>query len=147
MVYITRKSHFSASHRLLNPELSELENDEIYDKCNNFWGHGHNYIVEVTIAGNPDPRTGYLIDLKILKQILNDNLISKVDHKHLNKDVDFLKGVITSLENLAYCFWKQLEDKIPNGKLYKIKIWETENNSVEYFGEPFEIKKFTINED
>ncbi|MGB9702756.1 MAG: 6-pyruvoyl trahydropterin synthase family protein [Candidatus Kapaibacteriota bacterium] len=142
MIYVTRKSHFSAAHRLNNPELSESENYKIYDKCNNYWGHGHNYVIEVTIAGIPDPKTGYLIDLKVLKKILEENLISKVDHKNLNEDVDFLKGVITSLENLAYCFWKQLEDKIPNGKLYKIKLWETENNSVEYYGENFEVPKY-----
>ncbi len=142
MVFVTRKSHFSAAHRLNNPELSESENYQIYDKCNNYWGHGHNYVIEVTIAGIPDPKTGYLIDLKVLKKILDENLILKIDHKNLNEDVDFLKGVITSLENLAFCFWKQLEDKIPNGKLYKIKLWETENNSVEYYGEHFEVPKY-----
>lgn len=142
MVFVTRKAHFSAAHRLNNPELSESENYQIYDKCNNYWGHGHNYVIEVTIAGIPDPKTGYLIDLKVLKKILDENLILKIDHKNLNEDVDFLKGVITSLENLAFCFWKQLEGKIPNGKLYKIKLWETENNSVEYYGEYFEVPKY-----
>jgi 6-pyruvoyltetrahydropterin/6-carboxytetrahydropterin synthase len=142
MVYITRKAKFSAAHRLNNPTLDSEENYDIYDKCNNYWGHGHNYTIEVTICGIPNPKTGYLIDLKQLKRIIEENLISKVDHKHLNHDVDFLKGVITTLENMAAIFWKQIEDKLPSGKLFKIKMWETENNSVEYFGEEFEINKF-----
>ncbi|MEN6294642.1 MAG: 6-carboxytetrahydropterin synthase [Chloroherpetonaceae bacterium] len=135
MIYITRKEIFSAAHRLNNPEFTEEENAQIYDKCNNYWGHGHNYVIEVTVKGEPDPNTGYLIDLKILKDILDENLISKVDHKHLNHDVNFLEGVNPTLENMAVAFWKQLENKLPAGKLYRIKLWETENNSVEYYGE------------
>ena len=135
MIYITRKEIFSAAHRLNNPEFTEEENAQIYDKCNNYWGHGHNYVIEVTVKGEPDPNTGYLIDLKILKDILDENLISEVDHKHLNHDVNFLEGINPTLENMAIAFWKQLENKIPAGKLYRIKLWETENNSVEYYGE------------
>jgi 6-pyruvoyltetrahydropterin/6-carboxytetrahydropterin synthase len=135
MIYITRKEIFSAAHRLNNPEFTEEENAQIYDKCNNYWGHGHNYVIEVTVKGEPDPNTGYLIDLKILKDILDENLISKVDHKHLNHDVNFLEGINPTLENMAIAFWKQLENKLPAGKLYRIKLWETENNSVEYYGE------------
>ncbi|MCE5304109.1 6-carboxytetrahydropterin synthase [bacterium] len=135
MIYITRKEIFSAAHRLNNPEFTEEENAQIYDKCNNYWGHGHNYIIEVTVKGEPDPNTGYLIDLKKLKDILDENLISKVDHKHLNHDVNFLEGINPTLENMAIAFWKQLENKLPAGKLYRIKLWETENNSVEYYGE------------
>lgn len=146
MVYITRRANFSAAHRLFNPTFTEQENKEIYDKCNNYWGHGHNYQLEVTVCGIPDPNTGYLIDLKLLKKIIHDEIISKVDHKHLNIDVEMFSGIITSLENIAAVFWKQLENKIPNAKLYKIKIYETENNWIEYFGEPFEIKRFYNNE-
>ncbi len=142
MVYITRKASFSAAHRLFNPELSDNENCEIYNKCNNYWGHGHNYTLEVTVCGIPNPKTGYLIDLKILKKIINEEIIEKVDHKHLNIDVDMFKGVITSLENIIAVFWQSLEKKIPNGKLFKIKIFETDNNWIEYFGEPFEITKY-----
>lgn len=141
MVYITKRANFSAAHRLHNPNLSDEVNREVYDKCNNYWGHGHNYVIEVTICGIPNPDTGYLIDLKQLKNIINENIISKVDHKHLNYDVDFFKGIITSLENMAAIFWKQLADKLPAGKLFKIKLWETENNSVEYYGETFTINK------
>ena len=135
MVYITRKEVFSAAHRLNNPELSEEENLLLYDKCNNYWGHGHNYVIEVTVNGEPDPKTGYLVDLKKLKDILDEHLISKIDHKHLNYDVEFLKGINPSLENMVIAFWKQLQDKIPSGNLYRIKLWETDNNSVEYYGE------------
>ena len=142
MVYITRRAVFSAAHRLFNPSYTNEENYQIYDKCTNYWGHGHNYTLEVTVCGIPNPETGYLIDLKILKTIINDEIISKVDHKHLNIDVDMFSGIITSLENIAYVFWKQLENKIPNAKLYKIKVFETENNWIEYFGEPFEIQKY-----
>lgn len=142
MVYLTRRVVFSAAHRLFNPTVSDTQNQEIYDKCNNYWGHGHNYILEVTVCGNPNPQTGYLIDLKVLKNIINEIIISKVDHKHLNIDVEMFSGIITSLENIAAVFWKQLENKIPNAKLHKIKIFETENNWIEYYGEPFEIQKF-----
>lgn len=142
MVYITRRAVFSAAHRLFNPNFSDIENFEIYDKCNNYWGHGHNYILEVTVCGLPNPNTGYLIDLKILKEIINEEIINKVDHKHLNIDVEMFNGIITSLENIAAVFWKQLENKITGAKLHKIKIFETENNWVEYYGEPFEITKY-----
>ncbi|OGU11943.1 MAG: 6-pyruvoyl tetrahydrobiopterin synthase [Ignavibacteria bacterium GWB2_35_12] len=134
MLYITKTVTFSASHRLFNPEFSDEENERIFDKCNNFYGHGHNYKLEVTVAGEPIPQTGYIIDLKILKKILNDEIISKVDHKHLNHDVDFLKGIIPTVENLTVVFWKILENNFPNGKLHSIRLYETENSFVDYFG-------------
>lgn len=133
---------FSSSHRLFNPTFSDSKNDEVFDKCNNLNGHGHNYIIEVTVAGFPEPETGYVYDLKKLKKLINDYIIEKVDHKNLNVDVEFLKGIIPSVENLAIMFWKELSDKIENGKLYRIKIWETENSYVEYYGEPIEFKVF-----
>jgi 6-pyruvoyltetrahydropterin/6-carboxytetrahydropterin synthase len=134
MVYVTRRATFSASHRLHNPELSEQENLEVFDKCANLHGHGHNYVLEVTVMGEPDPKTGYVIDLKKLKEILNREIVSKVDHKHLNIDVDFLKGVIPTAENIAKTFWTVLEPKIPEGTLYRIRLHETENNVVEVLG-------------
>lgn len=136
MVYVTRKAYFSASHRLFNPSFSDEKNDEVFDKCNNFYGHGHNYVVEVTVAGIPDPHTGYVIDLKKLKDILDTEVIDKVDHKHLNHDVDFLQDVIPTAENLAIAFWQILEPKIPHGTLYSVKVFESDNNFVEYRGEP-----------
>jgi 6-pyruvoyltetrahydropterin/6-carboxytetrahydropterin synthase len=142
MLYLTKKVMFSAAHRLYNPEFSEEKNDRVFDKCNNYYGHGHNYVLEVTIAGIPNPETGYVFDLKKLKNLLNEEIVSKLDHKHLNFDVDFLKGIIPTVENLTVIIWRILENKIPSGKLHSIKLYETENSYVEYFGEPIEIKKF-----
>ena len=142
MLYVTKRVEFSAAHRLFNPEYSEETNEEVYDKCNNYYGHGHNYKLEVTIKGMPDPDIGYVIDLKKLKKLINDEIVSKVDHKHLNFDVEFLNGVIPTVENLAIIFWNILKTKLPTGELHRIRIYETENSFVDYFGEPVELKKF-----
>lgn len=142
MLYVTRKVKFSASHRLYNPSFSDEKNEEIFDKCNNYYGHGHNYILEVTVAGLPNPETGYVIDLKYLKKILYDEIVEKVDHKNLNFDVPFLKGIIPTVENLAVTFWNILNDKIKNGRLYSIKLYESDTSYVTYLGEPVQINKF-----
>ena len=142
MLYITKKVSFSAAHRLYNPQFSDDKNEEVFDKCNNFYGHGHNYELEVTVKGLPDPETGYVIDLKKLKRLLMTEIIDKVDHKNLNFDVDFLEGVIPTVENLSLIFWKILEDKLPVGNLHSIKLWETNDSYVEYFGDPVEIVKY-----
>jgi 6-pyruvoyltetrahydropterin/6-carboxytetrahydropterin synthase len=134
VVYVTRRAQFSAAHRLYNPSFSNDENERIFDKCNNFYGHGHNYTLDVTVAGEPDPQTGYVIDLKKLSQIVEKNIIIKVDHKHLNHDVDFLRDVIPTAENIATVFWNILEPKISSGKLHCVKVYESEHNFVEYFG-------------
>jgi 6-pyruvoyltetrahydropterin/6-carboxytetrahydropterin synthase len=134
-VYITRKAHFSAAHRLYNPEFSDEENQKLYGLCNNPLYHGHNYVIEVTVYGDIDPKTGYLIDLKKLRDLIEEKIIKYVDHKNLNLEVEFLKGIIPTSENLAVAFWKQLENEIPNGKLYSIKIYESERNIVEFRGE------------
>ncbi len=135
MVYVTRREVFSAAHRLFNPDLSDAENDALYDKCNNPNGHGHNYVLEVVVAGEIDPVTGYVVDLKKLKDIIREHVIRKADHKHLNLDVDFLKGIIPTAENIAVAVWNQLVDKIPSGRLFSVRIKETENNYAEYRGE------------
>lgn len=142
MLYVTKKVDFSASHRLFNPNWSFEKNEEVFDKCNNINGHGHNYVLEVTIKGNPDPDTGYVIDLKKLKSILKENIVNHVDHKHLNHDVDFLKGIIPTVENIAVVFWNILKDKIDSGDLYKLTLYETPNSWVEYYGEEVNIKRF-----
>lgn len=134
MIYVTRREVFSSSHRLFNPNFSNEENERLFGKCNNLNGHGHNYILEVIVAGEVDPNTGYVIDLKVLKEIIKKNVISQVDHKNLNLDVDFLKGKIPTAENIAIGIWNQLDNKLPYGKLYSIKLYETENNYVEYKG-------------
>jgi 6-pyruvoyltetrahydropterin/6-carboxytetrahydropterin synthase len=134
MVFITRKETFSASHKLNNENLSKEDNKRIYGKCNNDFGHGHNYILEVVIAGEIDETTGYLIDILQLKKIIKENIIDKVDHHHLNFDVEFMKNKIPTTENFAVAIWNELVNKIPNGKLYSVKLYETEKNYVEYKG-------------
>ena len=135
MVYITRRMTFSAAHRLHNPELSDEENRKIYGPCNNPMGHGHNYVLEVTVKGEPDQKDGIIIDLVKLRDIISRNIIAKVDHKFLNHQVDFLKGIIPTAENLVVHFWGVLENKIPRGTLYEIRLYESENNSAFYRGE------------
>ena len=135
MLYITRKVHFSASHRLFNPDFDDRKNEEIFGNCNNPLGHGHNYEMEVTVCGSAANETGMVIDMKILNEILQREIVRKVDHKHLNYDVDFLRGIIPTAENLAVQFWHILKNKIDNGKLYEIKLFESANNYVTYRGE------------
>lgn len=139
MVYVTRKMHFSSSHRLYNPTFDVEKNNLIFDKCNNPKGHGHNYSLEVTVKGVPDPETGYVIDLKYLRDLLDLHIVDKVDHKHLNYDVDFLRGIIPTAENIAVCFWRILDPFIVHGKLHSIKLFESDQNFVEYFGDPVTI--------
>jgi 6-pyruvoyltetrahydropterin/6-carboxytetrahydropterin synthase len=134
MIYLTRKEHFCASHRLFNPAFTEAQNLEVYGKCAYPNGHGHNYEIEVTVVGEPDPQTGMILDLKKLSDIIEREIIEKVDHKHLNVDVGFLKGIIPTAENLAVAFWKILSSKISAGKMYSLRVYETPNNYAEYRG-------------
>ncbi len=136
MIYITRKFHFSAAHRVYNPALSDEENYKIYGKCSNPNGHGHNYVMKITVAGSIDESLGYVMDLTELKRLVEKDIIDKVDHRNLNVDVDFMKGILPTTENLAMKFWEQIEAKInnENRKLYSVQIHETDNNSVEYRG-------------
>ena len=135
MVYVTRRETFNSAHRVFNPKLSDEENLKLFGNCSNPNWHGHNYVLEVVVAGNVDPETGYVIDLKKLKNIINENVIDKVDHKNINLEVDFMKGVQPSAENIAIKIWEELVNKIPVGKLYSVKLYETENNYFEYRGE------------
>ncbi len=137
MLYITRKVTFSAAHRLHNLKLSDKENKNIFGECNNPNGHGHNYVLEVTVRGNVPDKTGMVIDLKDLKKIITENIIEKVDHKYLNKDVDFMSDIIPTAENLVIQFWKILKKALleNNTELYELKLYETENNIVVYRGE------------
>ena len=134
-VYITKRETFAAAHRLFIPELSDEENYELFGKCSNPNWHGHNYTLEVVVAGFADSKTGFVLDIKKLKQIISENILEKVDHKNLNTETDFMKGIIPTSENLVIAIWDQLKDKIPNGKLYSVKLYETENNYFEYRGE------------
>lgn len=135
MVYLTRKEHFSAAHRLHNPDWCDDKNREVYGKCNNPNGHGHNYEIEVTVVGTPQSETGMVMDLKKLSEVINREIIEKVDHKHMNCDVDFLQGIIPTAENMATAFWQILSNNIVNGRLYAIKLYESNSNIVEYRGE------------
>ncbi len=134
-VYVTRKVQFNCAHRLHNPSQSDDWNARVFGKCNSPNWHGHNYVLEVTVAGEPDPQTGYVIDLSDLKTLVNEKVVSKVDHANLNLDVDFMSGVLPSTENFAIQIWKQLEPDLPAGTLHCVRLRETDNNSAEYFGE------------
>jgi len=134
-VYVTRKVHFNAAHRLHNPEKSDEWNADTFGPCNNPNWHGHNYELEVTVAGEPDPETGYVVDLGNLKAVLNERVVDKVDHQNLNLEVDFMDGIIPSSENFAIAIWNQLDGHLPAGRLHCVRLYETPRNFVEYRGE------------
>ena len=134
-MYLTRIFEFAASHRLHNPQLSDKENTEIFGKCANKNGHGHDYILEVTVKGDVDPRTGMVVDMALLDQVVEKQLIQHVDHKHLNFDVSFLEGINPSAENVVVAFWKELAPAVPGpATLYRLRLRETSKNICEYFG-------------
>ena len=132
-MYITRRERFSAAHKLENQQLTQQENQQLFKKCNEL--HGHNYELFVTISGEIKPNSGFIVDLKDLKKIIQEKIIDKLDHHYIN-DVDFMKNTISTTENLCIQIWKELKDPIAllGAKIYKIKITETENNYFEYFG-------------
>jgi 6-pyruvoyltetrahydropterin/6-carboxytetrahydropterin synthase len=137
MILLRRKAHFSAAHRLHNPQKSEQWNQQIYGECGGENWHGHNYKIMVTVAGTPDSETGYIIDLFDLKTIIHEQIIKKCDHKNLNLDVGFLEGIIPSTENLAKVFFNELEEPIAEAGsssafLYAVTLEETERNSAVY---------------
>jgi 6-pyruvoyltetrahydropterin/6-carboxytetrahydropterin synthase len=132
---VTAKLTFSAAHRLHNPKFDAEWNRRIYDKCDNPKGHGHNYTLEVSVEGAIDSDTGMVIDLKKLKDIMRSAVIDRVDHTNLNEDVDFLRDVIPTAENLAIAFWRQMEPYIDEGRLRRVVLHETDRNSVAYEGE------------
>ncbi len=136
MIYITRRERFSAAHRLFNPALTNKENETIYGPCANPNWHGHNYTLWVTIRGEVNPETGYMVDLKQISRIIRNKVIVKLDHKNINMEVDFMVGQFVSTENLAMGIWKELEPSMTDLgiELHSVKLQETENNSVEYFG-------------
>lgn len=134
VVYLTRRSTFSAAHRLHSADLSDSENKAIFGKCNNPHGHGHNYVLEVTVRGKVDPHTGMVMNLTDLKKAIDELIIEPVDHKHLNYDVPIFRELNPTAENMAVVFWKLLESRLPD-LLHEIKLYETENNVVVYRGE------------
>jgi len=136
MMRITRRERFNAAHRLYRKDWTDEKNAEVFGKCSNPNWHGHNYILFVTVEGPVDPETGFVINLKILSRIIRQKAIDKMDHKNLNLEVDFMQGSIVSTENIAIAIWDQIEKDIAllNARLYCVKLVETENNYVEYFG-------------
>lgn len=139
MIYVSRKEHFNAAHRLYNESWSEEKNKEVFGPCANIYYHGHNFELIVTVKGNPDPETGFVIDLKVLGDIIKTQVVDQVDHRNLNIDVDFMKGKMASCEIFVIEIWKILEPAIraaaPQAKLHYIKLIETPKNFVEYYGE------------
>jgi 6-pyruvoyltetrahydropterin/6-carboxytetrahydropterin synthase len=136
IVYLTRRERFNAAHKLSNDAWTDAKNLEIFGKCANPNWHGHNYDLFVTVKGEPNPETGYCMDLKVLSELLGPLVVDKLDHKNLNLDVDFMQGIMSSTENLAIAIWEQIEGPISakGCKLHCVKLYETENNLVEYFG-------------
>lgn len=136
MVYLTRHEHFNAAHKLYNPNWSEEKNTEVFGKCANANWHGHNYELMVTIKGKVNAETGFLMDAKALSVILQEHVCEKLDHRNLNLDVDFMKGILASTENLAMAIWKQIVPHLPKGvDLHCVKLYETPRICVEYYGE------------
>ena len=140
-IYITRRETFNAAHRLRREDWSDTKNEEVFGKCSNKNWHGHNFELFVTVKGIPSQETGFVMNLKDLGEIIKQNVIEKIDHKNINLDVPFMIDKMSSTENLAIGIWEQMENliKVKGGQLVKIKLVETENNFVEYFGgkEPF----------
>lgn len=134
-VRVTRRVHFSAAHRLHSPALSDEENRRIFGLCNSPNWHGHNYELEVTVEGQPDPVTGYVVDLGLVREAA-ESVTRDLDHRNLNLDVPWLEGTIPSTENLVVAIWERLEPRLPGGgRLVRLVLWETPRNSAEYSGE------------
>lgn len=135
IVTVTRRMTFNAAHRVHNPALSDLENARLFGKCNNPNWHGHNYVLEIAVRGPVDETTGYVMDLAHLREVARREVIDRVDHRNLNIDVDFMRGVIPTTENLAVACWRILAPALLPAQLQRIRLWESENNMVEYTGE------------
>jgi 6-pyruvoyltetrahydropterin/6-carboxytetrahydropterin synthase len=136
MIYITRRERFNAAHRLFKPEYSDERNLQVFGKCSNPNWHGHNYTLFVTVKGDVNPDTGFLVNLKDLSYLIDQRVIEKLDHRNINLEVDFMDGKLASTENLAIGIWNELAKPIKEmgAELHSIKLYETENNFVEYFG-------------
>lgn len=137
MIYITRRERFNAAHRLFRSDFTDEKNMEVFGKCSNPNWHGHNYELFVTVKGDIDEKTGFLVNLKILSRVINEFVIGKLDHKNINIEVDFMQDKLASTENLAVGIWNELKEHILElgTDLHCIKVMESENNYVEYFGD------------
>jgi len=133
-VYLTRQVHFCAAHRLQNPGRSKKWNVERYGHCTGPYWHGHNYVLEATVCGTPSAETGFIIDLRKLKQVMEKEIAIPCDHRNLNEDVPFLRDVNPSTENLVVAFWNRLAPRIREGTLYRLRLYETPRNFADYYG-------------
>jgi 6-pyruvoyltetrahydropterin/6-carboxytetrahydropterin synthase len=131
---VTRRVHFNAAHQLYNPAFSRAWNEKAFGLCANPHWHGHNYVLEVTVSGEPHPDTGFVINLVDLKRILHQAVADKCDHRNLNEEVGFLRGILPTTENLVIAFWREIEPLIKSGRLHCVRLYETERNFAEYFG-------------
>ena len=131
---VTRRVHFNAAHRLDNPSFDAAWNQQTYGVCNNPYWHGHNYVLEVSVRGEPDPDTGYVVDLGALKKLLEAAVVAPCDHRNLNVEVPFLQGVIPSTENLVIAFWNEIAPRLQGGTLHRVRLYESERNFAEYLG-------------
>ncbi|MHC4844986.1 MAG: 6-carboxytetrahydropterin synthase [Planctomycetota bacterium] len=130
---LTRRLEFSAAHRLHNPDFSDEKNREVFGVCNNLHGHGHNYVLDVTLRGQADPATGMVMDLNRLAVLLHEKVFTEVDHKHLDHDVPWLAGRVSTAENVAAAIWERLDADL-EGKLYRLRLYESDHNYVDYHG-------------
>jgi 6-pyruvoyltetrahydropterin/6-carboxytetrahydropterin synthase len=135
MVYLTRKSEFSASHHYHNPDFTPEQNRSIFGKCNNPHGHGHNYTLEVTVKGSVNRQTGFVMDLKDLKEVLNREVLDAMDHRYLNKEVPEFAHQVPTTENVAIAIWNRLEKKLSVAKLHRVRVYEAPDLFVDFYGE------------
>jgi 6-pyruvoyltetrahydropterin/6-carboxytetrahydropterin synthase len=135
MIYLTRKCEFSASHYYHNPDWPDERNRQVFGKCANLNGHGHNYTLEVTVRGEIDPVTGFVVDLKELKDILNREVVDAMDHRHLNKEVPEFASKIPTTENIAIAIWQRLVEKLQVAKLHRVRLYEMPDLFVDFYGE------------
>ena len=136
MIYLTRRERFSSAHRMFRQGLSDDENMKVYGKCSNPLWHGHNYVLKVTVKGEHDPAVGYFMNATRLKEIINEKVIAKLDHKNMNVETDFMAGKVATTENLAIAIWDELKAPLEaeGAQLHCVRVEETENNFVEYYG-------------
>jgi 6-pyruvoyltetrahydropterin/6-carboxytetrahydropterin synthase len=135
MVYLTRRADFSASHYYHNPDLSPEENQRLFGKCANLNGHGHNYTLEITVKGEVDSITGFVVDLKQLKDVMEKEVVQAMDHRHLNKEVPEFAKLIPTTENLAIAIWQRLQPKLQVAKLHRVRVYEAEDLFADFYGE------------
>jgi 6-pyruvoyltetrahydropterin/6-carboxytetrahydropterin synthase len=135
LVYLTRRCEFSASHFYHNPEFSPEENRRIFGKCNNPNGHGHNYVLELTVKGAVDPRSGFVVDLRELKQVLEHEVMEVFDHRHLNLEVPEFRDRIPTTENVAIAIWNRLAAKLKAATIHRVRVYESPDLFVDFYGE------------